>query len=88
VVLGRFLICLADVLLYIWEYQAIQSAPDKVTLRVVPTTRFTPEFAKTLGGEIEGFLGPGVSVTIEPVDRIPLEPSGKRLIIKSLLAQG
>jgi phenylacetate-CoA ligase len=88
VVLGRFLISIADVIPYIWEYQAIQNAPDKVTLRVVPTTCFTPEFAKTLRAELEAFLGPGVGVAIEPVDRIPLEPSGKRLIIKSLLAQG
>jgi phenylacetate-CoA ligase len=88
VVLGRFLISIADVLPYIWEYQAVQSALDKVTLRIVPTTRFTPEFARTLRGALETFLGPGVGVAIEPVDRIPLEPSGKRLIIKSLLAQG
>jgi phenylacetate-CoA ligase len=87
-VLGRFLVSLADIVPYIWEYQAVQSALDRVTLRVVPTTRFTPEFAKVLQGELEAFLGPGVGVTIEPVDCIPLEPSGKRLIIKSLLAPG
>jgi hypothetical protein len=47
----------------------------------VPTRQFTAEFAARLRRELESFLGIGVSV--EPVDRIPLEPSGKRLIIKS-----
>jgi phenylacetate-CoA ligase len=88
VVLGRFLISLADIIPYIWEYQAVQSTWDAVTLRVVPTPRFTFEFARTLQGKLETFLGPGVRVEIEPVDRIPLEPSGKRLIIRSLLLQG
>jgi phenylacetate-CoA ligase len=88
VVLGRFLVSMAGIIPYIWEYQAVQSALDKVTLHVVPTTHFTPEFARMLHGELETFLGPGVGIAIELVDRIPLEPSGKRLIIKSLLAQG
>jgi phenylacetate-CoA ligase len=87
-VLGQFLAFVIGIIPYIWEYQAVQSAPDEVMLRVVPTSRFTPEFARRLQGELAAFLGPGVRVAIEPVDRIPLEPSGKRLIIKSLLTQG
>ena len=87
-VLGQFLAFVIGAIPYIWEYQAVQTAPDEIIVRVVPNTRFTPEFARTLQGELEVFLGPGVRVTIEPVDRIPLEPSGKRFIIKSLLAQG
>jgi phenylacetate-CoA ligase len=84
-ILGQFLVFVAGVVPFVWEYQAVQEAPDAVRLRIVPTARFTPEFARTLQGEIEAFLGPGVNVMIEPVDRIPLEPSGKRLIIKSHL---
>lgn len=86
-ILGQFLAFIIGAIPYIWEYQAVQEAPDAVRLYVVPTPRFTPGFAGKLRGELETFLGPGVSVNIEPVDRIPQEPSGKRLIIKSHLAQ-
>jgi phenylacetate-CoA ligase len=87
-VLGQFLAFVNGAIPYIWEYQAVQNTPHEVTLRVVPTAQFTSEFARTLQGEFEVFLGPGVSVTIDPVDCIPCEPSGKRLIIKSRLAPG
>jgi phenylacetate-CoA ligase len=88
VILGQFLAFVLGTIPYIWEYQAVQNAPDAVMLRVVPNTGFTDEFAKTLRVGLESFLGPGVAVPIELVDHIPLEPSGKRLIIKSHLAQG
>jgi phenylacetate-CoA ligase len=83
VVLGQFLAFVMGIIPYVWEYQAVQTAPDAVTLRIVPTPRFTPEFATTLRRDLESFLGPGVAVAVEHVDRIPLEPSGKRFIIKS-----
>jgi len=86
-VLGQYLAFVIGVIPYIVEYQAVQEVPDAVRLRVVPTACFTAEFAAKLRDELETFLGPGVSVNIEPVDRIPREPSGKRLIIKSHLAQ-
>jgi phenylacetate-CoA ligase len=69
----------------IWEYQAVQTAADAVVLRIVPTVRFTPAFARAVEEELEAFLGPGMDVRVEAVDRIALEPSGKRLIIKSEL---
>jgi phenylacetate-CoA ligase len=83
VILGQFLAFVVGMIPYVWEYQAVQTAADAVTLRIVPTTRFTAEFAATLRRDLESFLGPGVGVTIEVVEGIPLEPSGKRLIIKS-----
>jgi len=61
-------------------------AADAVALRVVPTPKFTDEFAQRLRRDLEKFMGPAVTVVIEPVDHIPLEPSGKRLIIKPLRA--
>ena len=79
--LGQLLTFVIGIIPYVWEYQAIQTAPDAVTLRIVPTPRFTSEFGARIRRELESFLG--VGVTVEPVDRIPLEPSGKRLIIKS-----
>jgi len=83
VVLGQFLTFVVGMIPYVWEYQAVQTAPDAVTLRIAPTSRFTAQFASTLQVDLENFLGPGVAVTVEVVDSIPLEPSGKRLIIKS-----
>jgi phenylacetate-CoA ligase len=86
VVLGQFLAFVAGVIPYVWEYQAVHTSPSVVTLRVVPTDRFTPEFRESLARGLEDFLGPDMSVTVEPVDAIPLEPSGKRMIIKPLAA--
>ena len=68
----------------VWEYQAVQTAAEAVTLRVVPAPRFSAADAVSLRRDLEEFLGPGVRVTVEPVDRIIPEASGKRLIIKSL----
>jgi hypothetical protein len=56
-----------------------------VVFRVVPTPRLTSEVAERLRTQLEGFLGPGVNVTLERVDRIPVEPSGKRWLVKSHL---
>lgn len=86
VMLGQFLAFVAGTIPYIQEYQAVQTAPGDVTLRVVPTSRFTAAFQHALERQLLDFLGPDMSVTVEPVDAIPLEPSGKRMIIKPLAA--
>lgn len=70
---------------YIWEYQAVQTSADTVILLVVPASRYTPEFSQALQSDFEKFLGSGMKVRVETVDQIPLEKSGKRLIIKSHL---
>ena len=57
-----------------------------MAFKVVPTARLTPERVGWLRAELEGFLGPGVSVTVDLVDRIPVEASGKRLLVKSHVA--
>jgi phenylacetate-CoA ligase len=82
--LGQLLTFVIGIIPYVWEYQAVQTTPDAVTLLVVPTSRFTPTFEATLKRGVEEFLGPKVTVTVEPVSAIPLETSGKRLIIRSL----
>jgi phenylacetate-CoA ligase len=68
---------------YLWEYQAVQTTPDRVVFKVVPTPRLTSEVAERLRTQLETFLGPGLHVTLERVDRIPVEPSGKRWLVKS-----
>jgi hypothetical protein len=84
--LGQLLTFVIGIIPYVWEYQAVQTAPGAITLLVVPTTQFTSGFAASLKRGVEEFLGPAVTVTIEPVGAIPIEASGKRLIIKSLPA--
>ena len=88
VALGQFLAFVAGIIPYVREYQAVQSAEDVVSLRVVPTARFDDGVRVTLERELGGFLGADMVVTVEPVAEIPLEPSGKRLIIKALAAPG
>jgi phenylacetate-CoA ligase len=84
--LGQLLTFVIGIIPYVWEYQAVQTAPGAVTLRVVPTSRFTPGFGTSLERGVEEFLGPGMTVTVEPMSAIPLETSGKRMIIKPLPA--
>lgn len=85
IALCRFLNIRARAHPYIWEYQATQTTPDRVTFMVVPTVHLTRGRADWLRAQLEGFLGPGMSVTVETVDRIPVESSGKRLLVKSRL---
>ncbi len=86
-VLGHFLTFEAGVIPYVVEYQAVQTAPDRVSLRIVPSERFTPAFGAALTARLEAFLAPGISVDLESTDRISPEPSGKRLIIKRALPE-
>jgi phenylacetate-CoA ligase len=72
---------------YVSEYQAVQMAADTVVLRLVPTSRFNADFSRDIQRALEALFGAGVTVTVETVDRIPTEPSGKRLVIKSALTE-
>ncbi len=84
VVLGHFLTFEGGVIPSVAEYQAEQTAPGAVTLRVVPAGTITHEIAATLRNRVATFLGPGIEVSLEVVERIPIERSGKRLIIRPL----
>jgi hypothetical protein len=68
---------------FLSEYQAEQTAPETVTLRVVPAPGFTAGMVETLREGLGRLVGPAVAVSLEIVDRIPWEPSGKRPIIKT-----
>jgi phenylacetate-CoA ligase len=81
---GQLLTFVIGVVPYVWEYQAVQTAPDALTLRLVPTARYTAEYGTVVRQHVERFLGPGMSVVVEAVDQIPVEASGKRFVIKSL----
>ena len=86
VALGWLLTHAHRALPYIWEYQAVQTAADALVLRIVPTDRFTREVALEIEHALIALLGSDITVKVEAVDHIAVEPSGKRLIIKSELA--
>ena len=64
------------------EYQAERTTDDVLTVRVVPTSRFTAETVNTLRAELTNSAGPGMGIRIDVVSEIPLEPSGKRFVIR------
>jgi phenylacetate-CoA ligase len=84
-ILSHLLVSGSGAIPYVWEYQAVQTGPTSVVLRILPTARFNQEFASKLRGDLGAFLGPDMTVDVETVDRIPTERSGKRLVIKSEL---
>ena len=65
------------------EYQLVQTARDRVLVKLVTTPRFTGEDAARLRRAFEKVLGPDVAVEVAEVDDIPSEPSGKRLAVKT-----
>ena len=73
----------SDVVRFIADYQAEQTAPDTVVFRVVPLPGFRTEMVPMLRATLERLTGSGVAVSVETVDRVLGEPSGKRLIIRS-----
>jgi phenylacetate-CoA ligase len=80
---GRFLDGLLRSEPWIWECQIRQLTPDRIVLAVVPAADFTAARGDRLAGGFAAFLGPGVSVRVEIVERIEPEPSGKRLLVKA-----
>ena len=66
------------------DFQICQRATDKLTIQVVPNQLSTEKAYPSLERRIKEYLGDEVTVTFEAVDEIPLEPSGKRTILKRL----
>jgi phenylacetate-CoA ligase len=58
------------------EAQVVQRSLTHVVVRYVPAPEFTPATERTIASRLEARLG-GITVTFEPMDRIPREPNGK-----------
>ncbi|MBU7042507.1 MAG: phenylacetate--CoA ligase family protein [Theionarchaea archaeon] len=65
------------------RYQIIQEDLDHFTIRIIPTSRFTPTIADTLKEQLREDLQYRVTVDIELVDHIPLIDDRKQRIIIS-----
>ena len=81
--LGHFLFRLKGYMNYIREYQVIQNKTDSIQLCIVPENSYNISIEKRLIDDLEDFIGKDVRISINTVPEIELEPSGKRLIIKS-----
>jgi phenylacetate-CoA ligase len=86
--LGYYLTDICHAAPHLREFQALVEGAHSVVLRVVPTAQFGPATAAIIRTRLEELLGPGMTVRVEPVGGIALEPSGKRLIIKVLPSGG
>jgi phenylacetate-CoA ligase len=81
--LGHMLFVRRDLMSPIVEYQAIQTDPDKVILRLVPSERFDHNTEPALRSALHELLGREMDVEFDVVKHIQKEPNGKRLVIKS-----
>ena len=59
------------------RWQLRQTAPDALRLLVVPSPAWTPEVAEKIARQLEEKFGRGLRFEVEPVDDIPLAPTGK-----------
>ncbi|MDQ7782343.1 MAG: hypothetical protein RDU20_05680 [Desulfomonilaceae bacterium] len=83
--LSDFLCLEWDAVPYVWEYQFVQTGPEDVELKIVPTRLFNKDFSTMLKHKFEELLEREVRFHIELVDRVEVEPSGKRFVVKSNL---
>ena len=67
---------------FLSEYQAEQTASAAMIFRIVPAPGFARPMVTTLQESLERLVGPRVAVSVDVVDWIAPEPSGKRPIIK------
>jgi phenylacetate-CoA ligase len=65
-------------------YQLIQTDRDRVTLRIVPPAPLDAPTLERIRNDLADLLGPGLAISLEVVEDIPLEKSGKRPILKAM----
>jgi phenylacetate-CoA ligase len=70
-------------------YQIVQEAPDRIAVKLQPRpgVQLPPEKVETMRSGMMHFLGEGVTLFVNLVDDIPLEPNGKFRPYKCYLEQ-
>jgi phenylacetate-CoA ligase len=86
--LGSALFVRSDFLSRVLEYQAVQTDLDRILLKIVPSQSFDQDTRTALRSCLRELLDNEMHVDLELVDHIAKEASGKRLIIKSQVAEG
>lgn len=67
------------------QFQVVQTGPNTVVVRIVPTGTFNGAETDELRGKLARFLGDAVTIHFELVDHIQPEPSGKIRNVVSLV---
>lgn len=83
VVLGHFLFVYKDHLESVKHYQLIQETANQARLLVVPSSLWNESRREKIRSDLLSLLGADMTVSVESVNEIPPEKSGKRPIIKS-----
>jgi phenylacetate-CoA ligase len=73
---------------WIRQYQLTQERLDRVVLRIAPVGTPPEAELEELRSRFVSSLGPGIDVELQLVSEIPLEPTGKFRVARSLLAGG
>ncbi|MBI4436490.1 MAG: polysaccharide pyruvyl transferase family protein [Candidatus Omnitrophica bacterium] len=66
------------------EYQAVRRGDSELQFLYVPTSKWTPQIGASLEHDLQSFFGKDFTVGAKAVSEIPREPSGKRLLVKSI----
>lgn len=85
VVLGHFLFVYKNHLESVKHYQLIQETANQARLLVVPSSVWDEGRREKIRSDLSCLLGDDMMVSVESVNEIPPEKSGKRPIIKSKL---
>jgi phenylacetate-coenzyme A ligase PaaK-like adenylate-forming protein len=67
------------------QFQVVQTEPNAVVVRIVPSGKFNGAETNELRGKLVRFLGDAVKIDFELVDQIKPEPSGKIRNVVSLV---
>ena len=86
-VLGGYLFRSHDYVDYFIKYQAEQNESDRITFRFVPIKATDEDLRQRLHHDLQELMGEDIEINLEFVDDIPIEASGKQLIIKSSVSR-
>ncbi|MFH1426214.1 MAG: hypothetical protein ABIG66_02155 [Candidatus Kerfeldbacteria bacterium] len=68
---------------HIAQYQVVQDDADHITVFIEPNTSYAPVVKSTIREELQKVLGTGMAISVQEVDSIPREASGKYCVVKS-----
>jgi phenylacetate-CoA ligase len=75
--------CSLELVQGVAQYQVVQETLEQLTVRLVPGRGFGPAATDEVLARCHAILGEGTAVTVQVVDSIPREPSGKFRVVRS-----